>query len=188
MEHEAAVDPGPPEEQARPLAGAAPSEPVEHVDAHDRPLGVVDRAEAARRGLLHRLATTVCRDPAGRYLVYRRPPSAPRFAGLYDVMVGGAVAVGEGYAEAAARELAEELGVLVPVRPVARFLVRGALCPYWLGLHEAVITTGVRPDPAEVAWCGWMTAAELERHTAAHPYVPDGLLALARYRAAAGAP
>ncbi|MDP4512012.1 NUDIX domain-containing protein [Nonomuraea turcica] len=41
-----------------------------------------------------------------------------RFPGYYDVMVGGAVGVGvgESYEEAAVRELAEELGVRVPVR------------------------------------------------------------------------
>ncbi|MFF1605072.1 hypothetical protein ACFVYV_48275, partial [Streptomyces mirabilis] len=48
-------------------------EMVERVDEQDRTLGVVDRGEAIRRRWLHRVATTVCRDPDGRFLVHRRP-------------------------------------------------------------------------------------------------------------------
>ncbi|MBF8185516.1 NUDIX domain-containing protein [Nonomuraea sp. K274] len=45
-----------------------------------------------------------------------------RFPDYYDVMVGGAVDVGESYEEAAVREPAEELGVRVPVRFLFEFL------------------------------------------------------------------
>ncbi|GAA4891983.1 hypothetical protein GCM10023237_07570 [Streptomyces coeruleoprunus] len=64
-------------------------------------------------------------------------------------MLGGAVDAGESYAEAAARELAEELGVHVEPRFVLTFLCAGVISPYWLGLHEAVITTAVKPDPGK---------------------------------------
>ncbi|MFI9848666.1 hypothetical protein ACIHFD_67525 [Nonomuraea sp. NPDC051941] len=47
------------------------TELVERVDGQDRVLGVVDRDDAIRRGWLHRIATTVCRDELGRFLVYR---------------------------------------------------------------------------------------------------------------------
>ncbi|MGP3920884.1 NUDIX domain-containing protein [Nonomuraea sp. 10N515B] len=52
-----------------------------------------------------------------------------RFPGYYDVMVGGAVGVGESYEEAAVRELAEELGVRVPVRFLFKFLCREGTSP-----------------------------------------------------------
>lgn len=57
------------------------SERVERVDEQDRELGVVDRDEAIRNRWLHRVATVVCRDAAGRILVHRRPGSAARFPG-----------------------------------------------------------------------------------------------------------
>lgn len=78
------------------------SELVEYVDEHDCVLGVVERGEAVRRSWPHRIATTICRDRVGRILVLRRAETLSRFPGYYDVMVGGAVDVGESYEEAAA--------------------------------------------------------------------------------------
>lgn len=95
---------------------------VEHVDAQDRVLGVVERAEAIRQGWLHRVATIVCRDQDGRFLVHRRPDDSSRFPGQYNWMLGGAAGVGESYEEAAARELSEELGARAAPRFVLKFL------------------------------------------------------------------
>ncbi len=153
---------------------------VERVDEQDRVVGVVDRDEAIRNGWLHRVATTVCRDPRGRVLVYRRPEHVSRFPGHYDWLFGGGVGVGESYEEAAARELAEELGVRAPVRFVFKFLCRGAISPYWLGVHEAVVSETVAPDPGEVAWCGWLSEREFQGALRRWVFVPDGVDALRR--------
>ncbi|MFF5518287.1 NUDIX domain-containing protein [Streptomyces coeruleorubidus] len=148
---------------------------VERVDEQDRVIGVVDRDEAIRHGWLHRVATTVCRDPQGRVLVHRRPEHVSRFPGHYDWLVGGGVEVGEAYEEAAARELAEELGVRVAVRFVFKFLCRGAISPYWLGVHEAVVAEPLRPDPAEIAWHGWVGEQELQEAFRRWVFVPDAV-------------
>lgn len=158
-------------------------ERIELVNEQDDVVGVADRDEATRRGWLHRIATTVCRDERGRILVHRRPDDTPLFPGYYDVLVGGGVDIGESYEEAARRELAEELGVGAPVEFVVKFLCRGMLGPYWMGVHEAVITGPLRPDPAEVPWYGWMGEAELRLAMCRWPFVPDGQEAFARYLA-----
>ncbi|MGY4394356.1 8-oxo-dGTP pyrophosphatase MutT (NUDIX family) [Streptomyces sp. TE12347] len=98
-------------------------------------------------------------------------------------MLGGAVEVGESYEEAAARELAEELGVRAAPRFVLKFLCDGAISPYWLGLHEAVVTTPVRPDPGEVAWFDWLTEPELDDLVRGSGFVPGAREAFDRYRA-----
>ncbi|MET9972780.1 NUDIX domain-containing protein, partial [Streptomyces sp. NPDC006356] len=144
-----------------PMSPSGEQEHVERVDEHDEILGVVSRSEAIRRGWLHRIATVVCRDPAGRILVHRRPDHASRFPGRFNWMLGGAVEVGESYEEAAARELAEELEVRAFPRFVLKFPCAGAISPYWLGLHEVVVTEPVAPDPEEIAWHGWLTDSEL---------------------------
>lgn len=100
---------------------------VDRVDEEDRVIGVVDRGEAMEKGWLHRVATTVCRDPDGRILVHRRSEGMSRFPGQYNWLVGGAAEVGESYEEAAARELAEELGVFGAPRLVFAFLCRGEI-------------------------------------------------------------
>ncbi|WP_345035308.1 NUDIX hydrolase [Streptomyces sannanensis] len=151
------------------------SELVERVNEHDRVLAVVDRREAIRNKWLHRIATTVCRDAQGRILVHRRSEGVSRFPGQYNWLIGGAVDIGESYEDAAARELAEELGVRPPVRFVFKFLCRGAISPYWLGVHEAVVTEDIVPDPAEIAWHAWLTEAELRDALQRWPFVPDGV-------------
>ena len=97
-------------------------------------------------------------------------------------MLGGAADVGESYEEAAARELAEELGVCAVPRFVLKFLCAGAISPYWLGLHEVVITEPVRPSAEEVAWHDWLTGPELESLVRQQKFVPDAREAFDRYR------
>ncbi len=160
---------------------ACVSEWVEHVDERDRVLGVVERGEAVRRRWPHRIATTICRDRAGRFLVLRRSGTHPRFPGYYDVMVGGAVNVGESYGEAAARELSEELGVRAPVRFLFTFFCRAGVSPVWFGVHEAVVTEPLVPDPGEIAWQDWLEEAELREVVDGRLFVPGGRTALRRY-------
>ncbi|WP_445525314.1 NUDIX hydrolase [Streptomyces cyslabdanicus] len=155
---------------------------VDHVDEQDRVVGVVDRAEAVRLGRLHRIATIVCRGENGRFLVHRRPDDAVRFPGQYNWMLGGAADVGESYEEAAARELSEELGVQAAPRFVFKFRCAGAISPYWLGLHEVVITTPVRPNALEIAWHDWVTERELESLVRRRQFVADAREAFDRYR------
>ena len=156
---------------------------VEHVDEHDRVVGVVDRGEAERRNWPHRISVTICRDQMGRVLVLRRAERHPRFPGYFDVGAGGAANPGESYEEAAARELAEELGVRVQVRFVVKFLCREAFSPIWLGVHEVVVTQPLTPDPGEIAWHGWLTETELGDVVDRWRFVPSGREALRRYLA-----
>jgi isopentenyldiphosphate isomerase len=156
---------------------------VVHVDDHDRVLGVVDRRAATRHGWLHRISTSFCRDEDGRFLVHRRADGLARFPGYYEVPFGGAVHAGESYQAAAARELTEELGVHAPIRFVLKFLCRGALGSYWLGIHDAVLVGEIDPNPREVGWLGWMTEPELRDAVERHCFVPDGQEALRRYLA-----
>lgn len=158
---------------------------VERVDERDRVVGVVERGEAVRRGWLHRVATTVCRDGDGRVLVHRRADGVARFPRQYNWLVGGAVDVGESWEAAAARELAEELGVRADVRFAFKFLCRGAISPYWLGVHEAVVAEDLSPDPAEIAWHGWVREGELWELTRQLTFVPDGVEVLRRYQTGA---
>ncbi len=156
---------------------------VERVDGRDRVLGVVSRREAVREGWLHRVAVTVCRDGRGRVLVHRRSERLSRFPGLHEVVVGGAVKVGESYEQAAARELAEELGIRALPRLLFTFVNRSGLSPHWLGVHEAVVPDAVVPDPAEVAWHGRLTEPELRSALLEWRFTPDSHEVFGRYLA-----
>jgi 8-oxo-dGTP pyrophosphatase MutT (NUDIX family) len=162
------------------------NERVERVDEHDRVLGVVDRRAAIRHHWIHRIATIVCRDADGRVLVHRRPDDDYLFPGQFNWMLGGAVNVAESYGDAAARELAEELGVRARPRFVLKFLCQGVVSPYWLGLHEVVVRGPVRPDPSEIAWFGWLDEHGLRNLVRQPSFVPDAREAFERYRAFTG--
>lgn len=97
---------------------------VEVVDASDRVIEVVTRARMRAENLLHRSVAIAVFGTDGRLLVHRRSDAKDVWPGRWDVCVGGVVAVGESYDEAAARELAEEIGVEIdpgarPLRHVA---------------------------------------------------------------------
>ncbi len=157
---------------------------VERVDDQDRVLGVVvSRRQATWEGWLHRVAVTVCRDERGRVLVHLRSAQLSRFPGLHEVVVGGAVNVGESYEQAAARELAEELGSHVRPHLLFTFINRSGLSPHWLGVHEAVVPDAVIPDPDEVAWHAWLTEPELRSALQEWRFTPDSHEAFSRYLA-----
>lgn len=162
---------------------SAVDELVERVDDQDRVLETVSRRQAVREGWLHRIAVTVCRDERGRFLVHRRAEQVSRFPGLHEIEVGGAVGPGEWYEQAAAREVAEEMGVRVLPRLLFTFLNRSGLSPHWLGVHEAVVPDAVVPDPDEVAWHGWLTEPELRSALAEWRFTPDSREVFGRYRA-----
>ncbi|MFE5190325.1 NUDIX hydrolase [Streptomyces sp. NPDC056628] len=154
---------------------------VERVDAHDRVLGVVSRSETVRNGWLHRVGVVVCRDGQGRFLVHRRAEHLSRFPGHYELGVGGAAAVGESYAQAAARELTEELGVRASVRLRFTFLNRAGFSPHWLGVCDAVLAESIVSDPGEVAWHGWLTESEVRRTLRQWTFTSDSREVFDRY-------
>lgn len=154
---------------------------VERVDERDQVLGVVERTAAIRAHWLHRVATIVCRDRANRILLHRRPETDALFPGHYNWLIGGAVAVGESYEQAAARELAEELTIVGRPRFLFKFLCRGAVAPYWLGLHEVVISSEITPGPAEIAWHEWVPDTQLPDLIRRRRFVPDSIEALNHY-------
>lgn len=97
--------------------------------------------------------------------------------------VGGAANVGESYEQAAARELAEELGIRAHARLLFTFINRSGLSPHWLGVHEAVVPDAVIPDPDEVAWHGWLTEPELGSALLEWRFTPDSHEVFSRYLA-----
>lgn len=83
--------------------------------------------------------------------------------------------------EAAVRELAEELGVRVPVRFLFKLLFRGGISPIWLGVHEAIVSEILDPDSGEIDWYDWLTVAELREALDDWCFVPAGREALVQY-------
>ena len=96
-------------------AAAAAGAPVEVVDVDGTVTGVVSRAAMRAGRLRHRCTYIVVIDGRGRLVVHQRAGWKDVWPSRWDIAFGGVVGVGEDWAEAAARELAEEAGVVLEV-------------------------------------------------------------------------
>ena len=89
----------------------AVTEMVDVVDDDDRVIATVPRSRMRAEVLQHRAVSIAVFGSDGRLLVHRRADTKDVWPGMWDIAAGGVVAAGESYDEAAARELAEGLGI-----------------------------------------------------------------------------
>lgn len=87
------------------------------VNKNDEIIGAMDRDVAHATGQLHRIAAVFVFNEDGDIYVQVHKKSG----GLYDHSVGGHVSKGETYAQAAAREAEEELGISLPLKEISIF-------------------------------------------------------------------
>lgn len=81
------------------------------VDDKDHESGKATFEEICQKGLITRASSILVFNGEGKLFVHQRSKKFRLFPGYFDVKVGGFVTFGEGYHEAALRELKEELGV-----------------------------------------------------------------------------
>ena len=150
-------------------------------------VGVERREVVYRDGLWHAATGVLVRSGDGaRVVLHRRTADKLVFPGAYDCWAGGVVAPDEAPDDAAARELAEELGVVAPLEPLERIPFTDGHLRYHLFTYEARWDGPLRPQPEEVAWVGWVTVEELRARLAdpvRWPFTPDGRLGAERWLA-----
>ncbi len=152
-------------------------EQVAIVDDSGRVVGSAPRSMMRRDNLPHVVVAVLVRDPAGRVYVHRRTDGKDVFPGMHDAFAAGCLRYGEEPAAAAAREVAEELGVTgVPLEPLFVLRYDDPSTRHVCHAFTAVWDGPVTHQPEEVAWGGWMTPAELRARLAdpGWPFVPDG--------------
>lgn len=165
-----------------PALGANPTPPdpseelVDLIDRRGRVIGWAKRGEIRRRNLLHRGVGVLCRNPRGEIYVHRRTETKDVFPGMYDMFVGGVVLRGEGYVEAARREVAEELGIDA-AEPLWIFdhLYLGERNRSLVAVYDVVWEGEIRHQEEEISWGTYLPFEELEAKLSQWPFVPDGL-------------
>ena len=159
------------------------SEIVALVDRSGAVTGSAERSVVRRDNLLHAATAVLVRDPAGRIYVHRRSPAKDWAPSHHDAAAGGIMGHGEQPAAAAARELAEELGVTgADLRPLGLNVYEDDTTRCVEHCFETTWAGPVRHADGEVVWGAWMTLDELGAHLAdpAWLFVPDTRALLAR--------
>jgi isopentenyldiphosphate isomerase len=144
--------------------------------------GVVTRAEMRAGRLRHRCTFVVVRSSAGEVLVHRRSDHKDLWPGRWDLCAGGVVTAGEGWAPAARRELAEELGIEPGpggLRPLGEFSYADddvdELCRVWTTTHDGPFSF----DDGEVAEARFVGPDELRAMLATEAFTPDSAAVVA---------
>lgn len=164
---------------------ASDAERIAWVDEQDRLLGGVSRSELRERRLIGRGSYILLFNSAGLLCVHRRTLSKALYPGYWDVAAGGMVLEDESYVESAARELAEELGIVdAQLVEHAHFLYDAPESRLWCTAFSAVSDAPLRLQPEEVLEARFISLDEALADTRRKPYCPDSLAALQRYLAA----
>jgi isopentenyl-diphosphate Delta-isomerase len=141
------------------------------VNERDEVVGRATRAEAHARGLRHRAVHVLVFDASGRIFLQKRSMTKDASPGLWDSSCSGHVVSGEGYDEAAVRELAEEIGISGGPAPARWFwLPAGEATGQEFTLvyrtsHDGDLTL----DANEIERGEWLRPEEVERRLAASP-------------------
>lgn len=166
----------------RALSDDPGAELVDVVDADGCTIGQASRREMRARRLPHRSCYVLVFNRRGELFVHLRTPTKDLYASHWDVAVGGVLAAGESFEDAAARELLEELGVqaplaaLFPVRYAdAHTVVHGMV---YRAEHEGPF----RYQPEEVVRGEFLSLDAIEARARREPFCPDGLAVLAELR------
>lgn len=142
----------------------AADEIVSLVDEHGVVVGRAPRSRMRGENLRHAATGVLLRDPQGRIYVHRRSPAKDWCPDCHDAAAGGVLRPGEAPEPAAARELAEELGVEgVALRSLGTHLYEDDSVRCFEHVFEATYDGTVRHVDGEVVWGGWMGLPELGR-------------------------
>jgi isopentenyldiphosphate isomerase len=160
------------------VANDGREELVDIVDSDDRVVDTVPRSVMRRDVLRHRAVFILVRDSAGLVLVHRRSADKDLWPGWWDIAIGGVVAAGESYDDAARRELREEAGITAELV----FVSSGAFTDTEVSLigrcYEVRHDGRVEACDGEVAEFQWVSTAELQGLMARERFLPDSLALL----------
>ncbi|MFL1517430.1 NUDIX hydrolase [Pseudomonas prosekii] len=161
---------------------ASDAEQIAWVDEHDNLLGGLVRSDLRERGLIGRGTYIMLFNSAGELCVHRRTLSKAIYPGFWDVAAGGMVQADETYAESAARELEEELGVSgVELTAHDHFYFEDSESRLWCSAFSAVWDGPLILQPEEVLEARFIAVDQVLEEIQQKPYCPDSLAALKRY-------
>ena len=162
------------------------------VNEEDKPVCKRPRMECLTKGLLHRAICVLVNDNKGRIIIQKRSHKKLWYPDYWTLSCTGHVSAGEEYADAAKRELKEELGLSVTsLEELFKFLApKYAYSNYveweFIKVFETWIAPGraVRFNKEEIGEVRSVTREELEKTANGGDEIsltPDAVLAVRKY-------
>ena len=159
----------------------AADELVDVIDDDGRTIQVVSRHTMRTQRLPHRCCYVLVFNAGGELLVHLRTATKDIYPSHWDVCVGGVVAAGETFDQAAVREVQEEIGVVAPLEALfpLRFdddatIVHGVV-------YRATHDGPFHWQPEEVVRGEFLSIAAVRERARTESFCPDGLAALDHY-------
>ncbi|WP_048143518.1 Nudix hydrolase [Methanosarcina horonobensis] len=151
---------------------------ISEVDRDDNFLGLRSREEFYSGNHIHRASQLILLDPENRMLLQKRSPGKYWFPNRYTYSVSGTVA-DESYEACIAREMLEEIGILVPFRRLFKIPCilenKGAYHTVFSGRCSKETIDLIRYDPEEAVSIEWIELEELYSAVKTEPgkYTPS---------------
>ncbi len=155
-----------------------PAELVDVVNEDDVVLRTVSRPEMRRNRLRHRAVFILVTNSDGKVLIHRRSEAKDIWPGWWDVAIGGVVAAGETYDDAARRELFEEAGFTAEPQEVSAGSYDDDAVSLIARCYVVSHDGDVRPQDGEVAEFLWVNRDELRDRLARDRFLPDSVALL----------
>lgn len=140
---------------------------VIYVDENDEVIGNGSIVNAVENGIRVRISRVFLKNRKGELLIQKRADTMSSLPGRWDQTAAGHVDEGENYAEAASRELLEEMGISeVELQEIAKFYTeegdevktKKRFNKIFTGIYDG----GVKIDNDEVSDYQWLKPEELE--------------------------
>lgn len=142
------------------------------VDAMDTVIRQESRATVHRDGLLHRAIHIFVQNDAGEVFLQKRSMAKDTAPGKWNSSVSGHVDAGETYADAAERELVEELGVKKagPIRELIKVSACAETGNEFVWLYHTRHAGPFALPEQEIETGGWFSPADISAWVERAPY------------------
>ena len=145
---------------------------IDVVNQQDEVIGKELKSKKPELGFISRVVAIFVKDSSGKIIVCKRGSHKKIDADKYDLSAFGNVDAGEGYKEAAQRELREETGLVCPVVMLEKFYQENEHNGKKFKIFCGVFLAHSDQDPNlnhEVVSFRRMTVAEIEKEMAENP-------------------
>lgn len=132
------------------------------VNEKDNVLGSVERGRAHEDAVLHRAGIVFLARSDGKILLQRRSPEKKIFPDCYECSAAFHVIYGEGYAQAALRELEEETSVSAPLTYLGKFYHRNLPENQVVAVFACRSDAAIRPDKGEASGADFYTKKQID--------------------------